>query len=371
MAASPRASGADRLTQSLVYGDANQHIGAERIVTFEEALSTAVLYETPSVASVISVLDDVYERLGRLMYDMASERGPLQADYVLEIKHLEESLEILESGMAKAVREKVNELPPTSRGPGKYFDPAGYLKRIVLPAVSWRGGNHKIHRHGRFRKPPIGLPSASEVVPGMLVGQSHGDLHGRNIHVGLVGNDARWPAIFDYEDMSPTNYVGWDFVKMETELKTRLYHQIFDRPTRARNTAPERRESFAATVRRFEERLNLMTEQSRNSGWKPVDTVIELWLRRPNSDEPLSQFELDAERTAARLAVVLLAIRRQAHQQLGIRHDRVNRWLEEYYFLLMCYGVCTMRFDNVEMQERIGSLISAGVAAARLSWSYS
>ena len=53
----------------------------------------------------------------------------------------------------------------------------------------------------------------------MLRGCAHGDLHGRNILVGIVRDQAMWPTVFDYEDMGPCNLIGWDFVKLETELK--------------------------------------------------------------------------------------------------------------------------------------------------------
>ena len=47
---------------------------------------------------------------------------------------------------------------------------------------------------------------------------------------------------------------------------------------------------------------------------------------------------------------------------------RPNDWLEEYYFLLACYGVYTGRFENLQPRERVAALLSSGVAAARLSW---
>src|SRR5215210_523827 len=61
----------------------------------------------------------------------------------------------------------------------------------------------------------------------MLRGCAHGDLHGRNILVGCVRDRVLWPAVFDYEDMSPCRLLGWDFVKMETELKIRAYPEVY------------------------------------------------------------------------------------------------------------------------------------------------
>ena len=63
----------------------------------------------------------------------------------------------------------------------------------------------------------------TDLIPRMLRGCAHGDLHGRNILVGIVRDQAMWPTVFDYEDMGPCNLIGWDFVKLETELKIRAY----------------------------------------------------------------------------------------------------------------------------------------------------
>ena len=63
---------------------------------------------------------------------------------------------------------------------------------------------------------------APERIPHSLVGRSHGDLHGRNILVGVRRGEMQYPAAFDYGDMSDTNVIAWDFAKLETELKVRI-----------------------------------------------------------------------------------------------------------------------------------------------------
>ena len=68
-------------------------------------------------------------------------------------------------------------------------------------------------------------PKVTDLIPRMLRGCAHGDLHGRNILVGIVRDQAMWPTVFDYEDMGPRNLIGWDFVKLETELKIRAYRR--------------------------------------------------------------------------------------------------------------------------------------------------
>jgi hypothetical protein len=54
---------------------------------------------------------------------------------------------------------------------------------------------------------------------------------------------------------------------------------------------------------------------------------------------------------------------------LGVDRGRPREWLEEYYFLLMCYGVSVVRFGNVQWRELLAAYVSAGVAAARLTYS--
>ncbi len=148
-----------------------------------------------------------------------------------------------------------------------------------------------------------------------------------------------WPTVFDYEDMGPRNLIGWDFVKLETEMKVRAYPDVF----RGKEPIP-----FAQAIREFEADLDARTE------------TCHLTRSWPEPDDPTL--------AADRLRSILLAIRRMASQHLGMIHGRPNDWLEEYYFLLVCYGVITARFENLQHRERIGALISAGVAAARLSW---
>ena len=58
---------------------------------------------------------------------------------------------------------------------------------------------------------------AAQQVPSTLVGCSHGDLHGRNILVGVRRGEAEFPVVYDCGEMSPRNVLVWDFVKLEME----------------------------------------------------------------------------------------------------------------------------------------------------------
>ena len=70
-----------------------------------------------------------------------------------------------------------------------------------------------------------------------------------------------------------------------------------------------------------------------------------------------------------RLATLLLTIRQQARRHLGVQRLRDRQWLEEYYFLLTCYGIYAGLFDNYQTNRRqlAAAYISAGVAARQLS----
>ena len=76
----------------------------------------------------------------------------------------------------------------------------------------------------------------------------------------------------------------------------------------------------------------------------------------------------DAASPEERLGRLVLEVRHRAALHLGVNVGRANRWLEEYYFLLGCYGVCTGRYPNPQDKERVAAFVSAGTALARLSW---
>ncbi len=187
-----------------------------------------------------------------------------------------------------------------------------------------------------IRRFPIPMPR--DLIPYMLRGCAHGDLHGRNILVGLIHDRALWPTVFDYEDMGPCNLCGWDFVKLETELKIRAYRDILSR----------KEKEFREGVRDQELKLNKATEEHHQDGtWPPV---------REEAD-PVD-----------RLQAALLEIRHLASIHLGSNRGRAKRWLEEYYFLLAAYGITVATFGNLERRELLAAYVAAGVATARLSW---
>jgi len=229
-------------------------------------------------------------------------------------------------------------------GAGQFINPVDYLRKSVLKAVPWQKDDQSVCQPVAG----VGLPLPEELVPGMMRGCAHGDLHGRNILVGQVHGRVLWPTVFDYEDMGPCNWIGWDFVKMETELKTRIYHRLFRGPLARRQEDGELEQHFVESVAAFEQDLAAETERChRNNTWPGVS---------------------EAATAEERLKAVLLEIRHRAAIHLGVNFGRPNRWLEEYYFLLGCYGVSVARYGNLLDKESAGAMVSAGVAFAHMSW---
>ncbi len=336
---------ADPPWMSLVYGDAQQFLGVSLTVPFETAALETVRSGFPQIMSVCLVLVELFERIGFLLYSQSFVDDPARADYAFDLDRLDGSLELWNRDpCCQAARRDVNTLAES--GAERFIDPIDYLN-YIREFVPWMstGGNGLREKvapvavAGSVEFLDLPIPTIPDLVPRMLRGCAHGDLHGRNILVGLVRQRVLWPTVFDYEDMGPSNLVGWDFVKLETELKIRAYIDVFA------GTAPAK---FIEGIQKFEIALNEQTENCHLSrSWPEIGA--------PETREQ-------------RLSTILLMIRRMASEQLGECHGRPNDWLEEYYFLLACYGAFTSRFENHQMRERYGSLLSAGVAAARLTW---
>jgi hypothetical protein len=319
---------------SLVYGDAQQFLGVETISTLEAAALKAIQFGVPALASVGLVLVALYERIGHLLYSQSFVEDPARPGFAFELRHLEQNLGKWEAeAAAQAVRRDANTL--AASGSGEFLDPVDYL-RYVQAWVPWRDEAGKVQGPTAHADK---APQPADLVPRLLRGCAHGDLHGRNVLVGLVHDRVLWPTVFDYEDMSPRNYLGWDFVKLETELKIRAYLEVFS------GGDPK---TFVDKVQKAEIGLSKQTEACHQVRDWPAG--------------------LEGKGPAERLRAVLLEVRRLAALHLGADRGRPNDWLEEYYFLLACYGVSTVRFGNLQPRERLAAFLSAGVATARLSW---
>ena len=268
----------------------------------ERAFLNCVRWGTPSPQTILGVLDQVYQELHNLCY----ERAPA----VLPNSNGRDILARLRERLKKGVArwKDTSSIPGERRVQARELLPAD-----VLPLVDLIDFQSRMFRQPHYQ-------------PELRYGRAHGDLHARNIVVGLVNGEARWPAVYDFEDMAVDNYVAWDFVKLETELKVRALELVF----------PGAPEKFVPEVFTFEQRLNELTEGRDQESF-------ESW-----QDEPASGLS-DAQ---ARLFGLLLGLRRRAKRYLQILGPaRTYRWLHEYYFFLACYGVYAGRFEQYTGKE--------------------
>jgi 8-oxo-dGTP pyrophosphatase MutT (NUDIX family) len=311
------------ILKAIVYSDAGQVIGVERTVSLEDAMVNCILYGNPSYASIAECLFLIYERLGHLLYSSSFTWNPIDFLSTTENdrlnKHRLENVVKLSSVASKQYRRTAITLTEQVAHTIKFYPPEQLIQWV-------------------FKSPQKRLPTLRR-------GKSHGDLHGRNIIVGLVGNRAVWPMIFDFADMGRNNLIAWDFVKLEVELKLRVYPQLFSGT--CTTTYQE--------VIRLEDKIHELTQIYRNSNTRPTDQMVN-----------------DTDSPEERLIRVILTIRMHAENQLGLYHNsnRDREWLAEYYFVLALYGINAIRFDNLTNIQRQSGYIAAGLAAARYSYSF-
>ena len=197
---------------SLVYGDAQQFLGVTATVTFEEAVLECVRSGFPKVLSIGVVINELFERIGHLLYSQGFVDNPALAEVRLRPAQAGTrpcSCWETDPSCRRHVRD-VNAL--AASGVERFLDPIDYLR--YLPGLrsleddraGWSDGISGQPRPGQRRPIPRSCrdPKVTDLVPRMLRGCAHGDLHGRNILVGIVRDQAMWPTVFDYEDMSPS-----------------------------------------------------------------------------------------------------------------------------------------------------------------------
>jgi tetratricopeptide (TPR) repeat protein len=341
---------------AVIYEDGYLLYGKDRKA---HSLEDVVLWTTtdykPAPESVERVIYQVYTELERWFYVTSSDSRPEEAVafYRARLHNAQERWTLLERGSAEE-RAEVQWRTDLRRdviwilcghedyncsGDPVYLDPYDYVR--------W------------------GLDTES--LPPALVGRSHGDLHGRNVLVGVQRGEAEFPTVFDYGEMSDHNVVAWDFAKLETEMKVRILPRLYD--------VPEAREAL----------LGLAGFPH----WRPQprDTDVERTLFFHQFEARLAALgeNIDAEHAAEatmplppelassndsvnRLLRVLWRVRKEAALCLGYRRIRKpHAWLSDLYFALAVYGLCnakpTWKYERAQVRC---ALVSAGVAAARL-----
>jgi tetratricopeptide (TPR) repeat protein len=350
---------------AVLYRDAYTLFGPDRARSTPESLETvitwSVLDDHPTPTSVERAIAHIYTDLARWLYYSAVEGdSSARAFYG---KRLARSLPNWSPDTAEAGQEgeaqRRQELRQDaiwltcggarhdSDEPLEYLDPYDY--------VAWA------------------LSSGS--VPPTLIGRSHGDLHGRNVLLGVQRGEAEYPAVFDYGETGCQNVLAWDFVKPETELKVRLLPILYrddasrralletDRRVRRGSWADSDKDTVNDRARR-RDRLEFAFRFERllaeRTAW--IEGRVEA-----ESREPPGGRDLTGAQKLDRLLAILLRFRQEAALWLGYDHGRQHRWQDEYYFALGAYGLVHARSDwDYEPRQAECALISAGVALARM-----
>jgi hypothetical protein len=347
--------------------------------SLEEAVWNCVQFNVPDVESIERVIRHIYSDLYRCLYRSAGpQRQAAFRFYRRRLRGLTNSRIGEKSAWLKWQREPwrrslrrdliwlfCGKDAPDASAPAEYLDPFDY--------ALWALRTH--------------------LLPSTLVGRSHGDLHGRNVIVGVQRGEAEYPAVYDYGDMRDDNVVVWDFVKLEMELKVRLTSRLYEDPEVRRTLLPDasgeqgtstfrpRRRAFRLAVERgLNDERALRCHQAAFAGALEslldqltdcIQTVADASALHPPGVHPPGDRRITGNDKLDRALAILLRIRQEAALCLGDaqtgRRDR-DLWRPEYYSALMMYGLNIAKFKTYETPEYLTNfaLVSAGMAAAHL-----
>lgn len=349
------ADSSGRLWEAVLYEDANQKIGAAEVVTLEAAVTGACLSDVPSYQSVSDCIVDVYQRLEQHFYAAAVEEGGRNTSieqrivglfYPPHSKPSDRTADIAASSLGDRLarwraedrlrrpRVQVNlllrELTGTT-SKSKTLLPRDPVQAIEEVAAVFKIALGETDVSAAARKWLDGW------LPTLMRGKTHGDLHARNILVGLYDNGANFPVVFDYEHTGTDKLIAWDFIKLEFETKTRVLVAILGSVSLC---------EFGKEVIRFEQRLWDATE---HDNWD-------------------AEFPAEPSRPLDRLFHLMLTLRRCAAFSLAAEQARTGSWSEEYKFLCAMYATMGAKYDYGDRQ-RIATLLSGACAVGRSRWS--
>jgi hypothetical protein len=162
--------------QTIIYEDVYQTLRAAEVVPLERAVLECYRWGVPTIDSIGYVLGQIFTEMRDWFYMRSKPESPTERLRERFEEWLKNGQEAWTSGDAALHRKEVLDNLPASIA--EFIDPCEYMTRVL--------------------KTPENLPE-------MQMGYAHGDLHGRNVLVGIVDGEARWPAMFDYEDMGCAN----------------------------------------------------------------------------------------------------------------------------------------------------------------------
>ena len=128
-------SDSERQWMSLVYGDAHQFIGVERTMSLEEAFLDAVCYGNPSLESVGSVIVELLERLGHMLYATSFVEDSSVPGYVFRMpKVILGARKWTSDPFYQSIRSDTNVL--VNHGVSQFIDPVDYFQHWVFPGFA-------------------------------------------------------------------------------------------------------------------------------------------------------------------------------------------------------------------------------------------
>lgn len=327
----------------VIYQDATTHIGMSRQVSLEEAFIGAVRHDSPTVGSVVNCLALLFRSLGRELY---AGRHRHQEPWTA-------ALELNPDGAATGGRRRSltadmtwDAGTPQERQASILGEWGSDAHRPVIQAVeAWTADvrlpfRSPVDFFRTVRRRLTENPSDPRLDFRLTRGPAHGDLHGRNVLVGLDDDRADRPAVYDYEHLNRENLILLDFAKLETELKVRAYPYLFGLDRRM-DAIPN--DTTIGRIHQMEAQL--------------ADT-------RQSEFAPLAGSSAAGEKES-RLFALLRALRTLAWETSPKDDATRSLWDREHLLLLAAYGVYSLRFNQPPLCRTI-ALISAGTAAAAL-----
>ena len=371
--------------QAVIYSDVYQYYfdngRDDKPQELEFVVQRSIQNNTPTYTSIERVLTQVFTEAHRCFYKHAKvdptskhvRHGVLRS---LRVGEKREVLARWQQPDFMRLRRDTSWLTSVQRTPDSldrpaYIDPIDFFVSIIEATTQGSTADSLSQEQSANATPIV----VSESFPEMLVGPAHGDLHGRNIIVGTMRDEAEWPAVFDFDKMAQDNIVAWDFAKLELELKCRLFQQLldsaderkqlrkmFDIPTHPQLPSTLRLSSEESSVQQRAEMLELIYAIERR-----LDNWTHQLQRESLAKRMDASFadEIPTNTPIGRAMQIIFRIRKEAAIYLGFERHREDRWLNEYYFALACYGVVSAKWHSVN-DHMAWCLVSAGVACASL-----
>ena len=321
--------------------------------SLEEAARKSLFDELPTTESVCRCIRQVSNEIrDRLYQSISANRSAARTYFEARMKRALPQLQ--QGGSLFPMRRRMNQFVATwfhRRNSPLWIDPLEY-----------RDWSHD--------------STAPERLPECIVGLIHGDLHGRNILVGIHRHECEFPSVFDFGEVTAEGVVAWDFVKLEFEMKVRFLGELLSS------------EDVIREIERLSnERLEVLLPEFPPEGVTPLPSdaqhrkVLALMRLEYLLNEVSAEFEgmegfrdfssrIDSKNHAlSRWLQIALTIRdecRESLQQLARERDGLhNGWLVDWNHAAVVYAIQSMKYSYSKPQREF-AWAAGGIAAGWL-----